>query len=51
MTVATLALVAVLSGKLHLGVHGFGAVILAQALWLILVGVQLRHVPAAAPTS
>jgi len=51
MTVATLALVAVLSGKLRLGIHGFGAVILAQALWLIMVGVQLRHVPAAAPTS
>ena len=25
------------------GVHGFGAVVLAQAVWLILVGAELRR--------
>jgi hypothetical protein len=36
-----ITLVAVLSGHIRLNVHGFGAIILAQALWWIIAGVQL----------
>lgn len=36
---ATLALL--LAGRLRLDVHGFGAVVLAQAVWLVLVGTEL----------
>ena len=39
--VSILTLLALLSG-LRLDVHGFGAVFLAQATWLILVGAELR---------
>jgi hypothetical protein len=47
--VAALALLALLSGHLTLDVHGFGAVLLAQAAWLILAGAELRGMqPAAA---
>lgn len=40
--VAALALLALFSGHLRLDVHGFGAVVLAQATWLIVVGLELR---------
>jgi hypothetical protein len=43
VAVATLGIV--LSGHLRLDVHGFGAVVLAQAIWLIAIGVQLRRQP------
>jgi hypothetical protein len=38
---ATLALL--LAGRLRLDVHGFGAVVLGQAVWLVLVGHGLRR--------
>jgi hypothetical protein len=41
--VAVLTLLALFSGHLRLNVHGFGAVVLAQAVWLILVGAELRR--------
>jgi len=41
--IAALALVALLSGRLRLDVHGFGAVVLLQAVWLVMVGVELRR--------
>jgi hypothetical protein len=40
--VAALTLVVLLSGRLRLDVHGFGAVVLAQAVWLVTVGMELR---------
>lgn len=39
---APITLLAVLSGHIRLDVHGFGAIILAQAIWWIIAGVQLR---------
>ena len=42
--VAALALAALLSGHLRLDVHGFGAVVLLQAVWLVAVGAELRRV-------
>jgi hypothetical protein len=41
--VAPLTLVAVLSGHLRLNVHGFGMVVLGQAVWFISAGVLLRN--------
>jgi hypothetical protein len=41
--VAVVTLLALFSGHLTLGVHGFGAVVLAQAVWLVLVGAELRQ--------
>jgi hypothetical protein len=38
--------IAVLSGHLRLDVHGFGMVVLGQAVWLIIVGVFLCQVKA-----
>ncbi len=38
---APITILAVLSGHLNLDVHGFGAIILGQAIWLISAGVQL----------
>lgn len=43
--VAVVTLLILLSGHLTLDVHGFGAVVLAQAIWLILVGAELRRTP------
>ena len=46
--IAVVALVVLLSGHLRLDVHGFGAVVLAQAIWLVLVGIELlREAPRA----
>jgi hypothetical protein len=36
-----LTVVAVLSGHLRLNVHGFGLVVLGQAIWFVIVGVSL----------
>jgi hypothetical protein len=46
-----LTVVAVLSGHLRLNVHGFGLVVLGQAIWFVIVGVSLirngtSHAPA-----
>jgi hypothetical protein len=41
--VAVLTLTALLSGRLRMDVHGFGAVVLAQAIWSIMVGMELRR--------
>ncbi len=38
---APIALLAVLSGHLRLDVHGFGAIMLGQAIWFVSAGVQL----------
>lgn len=46
--IAALALLALLSGHLRMDVHGFGAVVLAQSIWLILIGAELRRTVAAA---
>jgi hypothetical protein len=41
--VATATLLILFSGHLTLDVHGFGAVVLGQAIWLIMVGAELRR--------
>jgi hypothetical protein len=41
--VAGLALVALASGHLRLDIHGMGAVVLAQAVWFVTVGMELRR--------
>jgi hypothetical protein len=46
----SLTVVAVLSGHLRLNVHGFGLVVLGQAIWFVLAGILLcrpgtRHAP------
>lgn len=41
--VAAAALLALLSGHLRLDVHGFGAVVLLQAIWLAAAGIELRR--------
>lgn len=38
---APIAMLAVLSGHLRLDVHGFGAIILGQAIWFVSAGMQL----------
>jgi hypothetical protein len=43
--VAAATLAVLLAGRLRLDVHGFGAVVLAQAVWLALVGLELRRRP------
>lgn len=45
--VAAITLLALFSGHLTLDVHGFGAVVLGQAIWLIMVGAELRRTVAA----
>jgi hypothetical protein len=41
--IAVLVLLALFSGHITLDVHGFGAVVFVQAIWLILVGAELRR--------
>jgi hypothetical protein len=41
--VAAITLLSLLSGHLTLDVHGFGAVVLGQAIWLIMAGAELRR--------
>ncbi|HEU4884935.1 MAG TPA: hypothetical protein VFT45_21935 [Longimicrobium sp.] len=41
--VAAITLLALFSGHLTLDVHGFGAVVLGQSIWLITVGAELRR--------
>ena len=44
--VAFITLAVLFTGCLTLDVHGFGAVVLGQAVWLILAGSELRRVGA-----
>ncbi len=44
-TVGVLALAGILSGHLRLDVHGFGAVMIAQALWVLWTASAMRKVP------
>jgi hypothetical protein len=46
--VATLVLLALVSGQVRMDVHGFGGIVLLQAIWLILVGAELRSTVTAA---
>jgi hypothetical protein len=39
--IAPISIVAVLSGHLRLNVHGFGAIVFTQAVWLIFTGAHL----------
>lgn len=41
--VASLALIGLLSGHLRMDVHGFGAVVLGHAVWLVMAGAELRR--------
>ena len=41
---ALIVITVLLTGNLRLDVHGFGAVVVAQAIWLVLVGVGLCRV-------
>jgi hypothetical protein len=43
LVVAVLTLIALLSGHLRLDIHGFGAVVLAQTVWMVVVGLHLRR--------
>lgn len=43
LLVAGIALIALLSGHLRLDIHGFGALVLAQAVWSIALGLELRR--------
>jgi len=42
---AGLVLLALFSGRLVLNVHGFGAIVVVQSVWIILVGAELRRRP------
>ena len=39
--VTVVTLLALLSGHLRMDIHGFGAVVLLQTVWLIMVGIAL----------
>jgi hypothetical protein len=41
--VGSVTLLMLFAGHLHMDVHGLGAVILGQTLWLVLVGLELRR--------
>jgi hypothetical protein len=43
-------LIAVLSGHVTLGVHGFGMIVLCQAIWYLFVGATLMRIPEESPT-
>ena len=49
LIVATLAVAALLAG-LRLDVHGFGMIVVLQAVWLIMVGLELRRTAIVAPS-
>jgi hypothetical protein len=44
LAIGTLTIVAVGSGHFHLNVHGYGMVVLTQAIWFVAAGVQLWNV-------
>ena len=43
LVVALVALTALLTGTLRMDVHGFGAFVLAQGVWLVLIGLELAR--------
>lgn len=43
LVLAPVAILAVASGHVRLGVHGFGLIVLAQSLWLIVAGARLMR--------
>lgn len=43
--ITAVTILAVASGKLSLDVHGFGAVVLGQAIWFVAVGLRLWDTP------
>ena len=43
LVVAVVALAALLTGTLRMDVHGFGAFVLAQGVWIVLVGLELMR--------
>lgn len=45
--VAVISLLALLSGQLRLDIHGFGAIVLAHGIWLVVMGMELRRGPCA----
>lgn len=49
--VAALTLLGLFAGHLRMDVHGFGAVVLGQAIWLVMVGLELRRGRPAAAAS
>jgi hypothetical protein len=40
--IAIVALLLLLSGRLRLDIHGFGAVVIVQGVWLMMIGFELR---------
>lgn len=46
--VSAVALLALLSGRLRLDIHGFGAVVIVQGVWLLMIGFELRRTGASA---
>jgi hypothetical protein len=49
--VAAVTLLILFAGHLTLDVHGFGAVVLGQSIWLIMVGAELRRTGPASASS
>jgi hypothetical protein len=49
LVLGPVVVLALLSGYLILGVHGFGLVVLGQTIWFVAVGVQLARWRAAGP--
>lgn len=41
--IAVLALLALLSGQLRMDIHGFGAIVLAHGIWMVVIGLELRR--------
>jgi hypothetical protein len=48
-TAAALTMIGVLSGHVRLNVHGFGAIVLGQAIWYVIAAFLLYNKPAAVP--
>jgi hypothetical protein len=49
LVLGTVLVLAVLSGHLRLDVHGFGLVILGQAIWFVVVGARMARAAAPEP--
>lgn len=51
IVVAAATLLALVAGRLRLDVHGFGAVVLGQGIWLVMVGTELRRARTTTPAA